>query len=61
MAKVNRYISPKWENKSFSMYLVYDGRESGGENGVGGNKCIYLHQHSIKKIKQHVLEGKGDG
>lgn len=28
--------------------------------GVGGrerrDKCIYLHQHSIKKIKQHVLK-----
>lgn len=23
----------------------------------GENKCIYLHQHSIKKIKQHVLKG----
>jgi hypothetical protein len=25
------------------------------EKAGGGNKCIYLHQHSIKKIKQHVL------
>lgn len=54
MVRVNiRYISPKREYKSFSLYLV---NEWGGWEG--GDKCIYLHQHSIKKIKQHVLKSR---
>lgn len=36
------------------MYLVCGGCEG------KGNKCIYLHQHSIKKIKQHVSGGGGE-
>lgn len=36
------------------MYLVCGGCEG------KGNKCIYLHQHSIKKIKQHVSRGGGE-
>lgn len=37
------------------MYLVCGGCEG------KGNKCIYLHQHSIKKIKQHVSGAEGSG
>lgn len=41
MVKVNRYISPKWENKSFSVYLVSVRGEKGGRDEI--NVFIYIN------------------